>query len=127
MSAAYEAIEAVLSTLGDEFVLNEPTLSPVIPPEKHGLMYYVGRLAPVDIGMGKVFRDNTWNLAVISPLTGLEAAGPELLEALNKVIDAIEASDTVRWTEATLEPFDAKMWCYSIAVTMYAENVQEEE
>lgn len=127
MSAPYDALLAVLETLPDTFVLNETTLSPVIPPGKHGLMYYVARTAPVDTGFGKVFRDLTWNLAVISPVTGMEAARGPLLDALHEVIDAVEGSKTVRWTEATLEPFNDTLWCYSININMYAENVQEEE
>jgi hypothetical protein len=126
MNEAYDALAAVLAPLPDTFVFNETTLSPVIPPGKHGLMYYVASLAPVDIGLGKVFRDHTWNLAIISPITGMEAARGPLLDALHAVIDAVEASKTVRWTEATLEPFNDTLWCYSINITMYAENVQEE-
>lgn len=127
MSAPYDALAAVLADLPDTFVLNETTLNPVIPPGKHGLMYYVATLAPVDIGLGKVFRDHTWNLAIISPVTGMEAARGPLLDALHQVIDVVEKSETVRWTEANLEPFNETLWCYSINITMYAENVQEEE
>lgn len=127
MSAPYDAIEAVLNTLPDMFVLNETTLSPVIPPDHFGLMYYVGRLAPVDIGLGKVFRDHTWTLSVISPVTGVEAARGPLLDALHEVIDAIEASKTVRWSEANLEPFNDRLWCYNIEISMYGENVQDDE
>lgn len=128
MNEAYDAIQAVLAPLPSErFVRNETTLNPVIPPGKHGLMYYVAALAPVDIGMGKVFRDHTWNLAIISPVTGMESARGPLLDALHEVITAVEASDTVRWTEAVLEPFNDTLWCYSINITMYAKPVQEEE
>lgn len=127
MSAPYDELKAVLEPLPDTFVFNETTLSPVIPPGKHGLMYYVANLAPVDIGLGKVFRDHTWNLAVISPVTGMEAARAPLLDALHEVITVVEASKTVRWTDATLEPFNDRLWCYSINISMYAENEQEEE
>lgn len=128
MSEPYDSFEAILHQLPDTFVLNETTLSPVIPPGKHGLMYYVAQLSPVDTGFGKVFRDNQWNLAIISPVTGMEAARGPLLDALNEVITVLEEnSSTVRWTEATLEPFNDTLWCYSININMYAENVQEEE
>jgi hypothetical protein len=129
MSEPYEGMAALLSPLPDTFVFNETTLSPVIPPGSHGLMYYVASLAPVDVGFGKVYRDHTWNLAIISPVTGMEAARGPLLDALHEVIDVVEASDTARWTDATLEPFNDTLWCYSINITMYAENVavQDEE
>lgn len=128
MTEPYAGLEAILNELPDTFVLNEPTLSPVIPPGKHGLMYYVARMAPVQTAFGKKFRDMTWNLAIISPVTGLDAARPPLLAALNEVVDVFEKhSDTARWEEATLEPFADTLWCYSINITMYAETVQEEE
>lgn len=135
MSIAYDEMAAVLAPLlisdtdGEppKFVMNETTLNPVIPPEAHGLMYYVANLAPVDTGFGKVFRDHTWNLAVISPVTGMEAARGPLLDALHEVVDVLEKSKTVRWADANLEPFNDTLWCYSINITMYAENVQEQE
>lgn len=122
MSIPYDEMLSLLEPLPDTFVLNETTLNPVIDPGKHGLMYYVARLEPVQNGFGKVFRDHTWNLAVISPITGMEAARGPLLDALHEVITVVEKSKTVRWTEATLEPFNDTLWCYSINISMYAEN-----
>lgn len=125
MSDAFDYIAAVLAELPDSFVINEPTLTPVIPPEKHGIVYYAPTLAPVATLDGGKRREITWNVAVISPITGMQAAGPPLFDALWAVIDVLEKSQTVRWTSATMEPYNDTLWCYSVQVTMYAENTEE--
>lgn len=123
----HETIRSILETLPDSFVLNEPTLSPVVGPDQFGLMFYVDTLRPVTTAFGKVFRDHHWVVSVVSPLTTLEAAGPDLLNATNEVITALEEhSDTVRWSEATLDPLGDRYWAYNIALEMYGENEQEE-
>lgn len=127
MSAAYDAFEEALNVLPDTFVICEPTLNPVIPTGKHGLMYYVSAVEEATVATLGKFRVHTWNLAVISPVTGMEAARGPLLDALHEVIDALEKSRTVTWSDATLEPFNDTRWCYSIQIQMYAQNVQEEE
>src|SRR5690606_24915793 len=98
-----------------------------IPTGKHGLMYYVsgvGRAEVAALGRRR-FRVHTWNLAVISPVVGMEAAAGPLLDAMHEVIDALEKSDTLTWTDATLEAFNDTLWCYSIQAQMYAEDVPD--
>jgi len=123
-SPEYEEFERVLSGLPDSFVLCEPTETPVIPPGHHGLVYYIASGAPATL---ERFRDLTWDLAVISPVTDMKAAGRLLWSAVNQVIDVLEAEKTVRWTTVSLEPYNTKLWCYSLQVTMYAEKTEDAE
>lgn len=119
MSAAFDELNAILATLPDTFVINEPTLTPVIEPGKHGIVFYVPTLSPtrqLDNGTMEV----TWNIAVISPVTGLKAAGPALFDATIEVLGALETAKTTRWDSATMEPYNDTLWCYSVIVTMYA-------
>lgn len=125
MSVPYDGLKSVLSTLPDTFVLCEPTLNPVIPTGKHGLMYYVASIGRAEVAALGRFRVHTWNLAVISPVVGMEAASGPLLDAMHEVIDALEKSDTLTWTDATLEAFNDTLWCYSIQAQMYAEDVPD--
>lgn len=122
-SPEYEEFERILGTLPDTFVLCEPTLNPVIPPGTHGLVYYIASGAPATLDR---FRDLTWDLAIISPLTDMKAAGRELWTAVNQVLDVIEKEPTARWTTVAIEPYGEAFWCYSVQVTMYAEKTDEE-
>ena len=123
MSEVYDAMAAVLSALpDDEFVINEPSLTPAIPPGKHGVMYYVAQATPAVLDR---FRDVTWDLALISPITSMQAAGEPLFDALMALLDVLEDDQTVRWTSAALEPFGDTMWCYSLQITMYTEKTEE--
>lgn len=125
MSAEYDAFRALLDPLPDSYVINEPTLTPVIGPTQFGLVFYIASGVPTAQLDGT--RDITWDLAVISPVTSLKAAGEELWDAVNVVLDAIEKSKTARWNSATLEPYNDALWCYNVQVTMYAVNEEEEE
>lgn len=126
MSAAHDEMAAILATLPDGFVINEPTLNPVIPPGKHGIICYVPTLAPLS-QLDGAQRQITWNVAVISPITGMKAAGGPLLDALFDVVAVLEKSKTATWTAADMEPYGDTLWCYSVQVTMYANDTQEEE
>lgn len=123
-SPEYEEFERILRQLPDTFVLCEPTEKPVIPPGKHGLVYYIANGAPATLDR---FRDLTWDLAVISPITGMKAAGRLLWSAVNDVIDVLEAEKTARWTNVAIEPYSDSLWCYSLQVTMYAEKTDDAE
>jgi hypothetical protein len=121
VSAEYDAFRALLEPLPDTFVINEPTLTPVIPPGKFGLVFYIASGAPTAIGP----RDLTWDLAIISPVTSMKAASEDLWEAVNAVLEAIEKSKTARWNSAEIEPYNETLWCYSVQITMYATNEEE--
>lgn len=125
MSAEYEAFRALLAELPDNYVINEPTLTPVIGPGQFGLVFYIANGVPTALLDGT--RDITWDLAVISPVTSLKAAGEDLWDAVNVVLDAIEKSKTARWNSATIEPYNDTLWCYNVQITMYAQNQEEEE
>jgi hypothetical protein len=126
MSTSGDHMRDILSALPDTFVLNTTTLNPVIPTGKHGIVFRRVSLAPVQNLAGR-FRDTTWLIAVISPLTGPDAAGEALDEALDAVLDVLEAEPTLRWTLAELGAFDERRWCYFIEVTLYNEIVPDEE
>lgn len=128
MSIAHDAFRTVLDALpAERFVLSpEPTLNPVIPPGKHCLIFYAAAVDPVPLGNGAV-RDPTWKLAVISPVTSIEAAAGPLFDALYEVLDVIEKAPTTRWETATMEPYGETLWCYSVDVKMYTQRTQEEE
>jgi hypothetical protein len=121
MSAEYDAFRALLEPLPDAYVINEPTLTPVISPGQFGLVFYINNGVPTALGP----RDITWDLAVISPVTDMRAAGEALWDAVNEVLAAIEKSKTARWNSATIEPYNDTLWCYNVQVTMYAVNEQE--
>lgn len=125
MSEAGDHLRAILAGLPDTFVLNTMTLIPVIPTGKHGIVFHRVGLAPVENLAGR-FRDTTWAIAVISPVTGPEAAGDPLDDALDTVLDALEAEPTLRWTTATFQPYNERLWCYSVEVTLYNEIVPDE-
>jgi hypothetical protein len=122
MSAEYDAFRALLEPLPDTFVINDPTLTPVIPPGKFGLVFYIANGVPTAIGP----RDITWDLAIISPVTSMKAAGEDLWDAVNVVLNELEKAKTARWNSATIEPYNDTLWCYSVQVTMYAVNEPEE-
>lgn len=126
MSTAGDHLRAVLAGLPDSFVINQMTLNPAIPTGKHGIVFHRVGLAPVENLAGR-FRDTTWAIAVISPITGPEAAGDELDDALDTVLGVLEAEPTLRWTTATFEPYNQRLWCYSVEVTLYNEIVPEPE
>lgn len=126
MSTAHDEFRAVLAKLPNTFVLNTPTLSPVIPPDKFGLIFYASAVDPVPQLDGG-FRDPTWTLAVISPVTSLEAAADPLFDALYEVLDVLDAEKTTRWTNATMEPYNDTLWCYTVQVKMYTQRTEEEE
>jgi len=125
MSTAGDHLRAILAGLPDTFVLNTMTLNPVIPTGKHGIVFHRVGLAPVENLAGR-FRDTTWAIAVISPITGPEAAGDPLDDALDAVLDVLEAEQTLRWTTATFGPYNERLWCYSVEVTLYNELVPDE-
>lgn len=125
MSEPYAHMQAILEELPDTFVINEPTLTPVIPPGKHGIVFYVPSMVPV-AQLDNTMRDVTWNVAVISPVTGMKAAADPLFDATNEVIDHLETKETVRWTSATMEPYGEAFWCYRVEVAMYRQKTQEE-
>lgn len=118
----YSAFEAVLEALPDTFVLCEPTLTPAIPAGKFGLVYYIASGQPATLDR---FRDLTWDLAIISPITGMRAASRELWAAVNQVLDAIEDSKTTRWSNVAIEAYNESLWCYSLQVTMYAQKTED--
>jgi hypothetical protein len=128
MSAAHDAFTAILDVLPDDaFVISEsPSMNPVIPPGKHCLTFYAAAVDPVPLGAGK-FRDPTWKLAIISPVTSIEAAAGPLFDALYDVLDVLEAHESTRWETATMEPYGETLWCYSVDVKMYTQRIEEEE
>lgn len=127
MSVAHEHMKTVLTALPGTFVINSMTLNPVIPTGKHGIVFHLVSAVPVE-NLGKDrMRDTTWAVAVISPVTGPEAASEALEAALDVVLDALEAEPTLRWTTATLEPYNDRLWCYSVEVQMYNQVVPEPE
>ena len=121
----YAHMQAILEELPDTFAINEPTLSPVIDPDKHGIVFYVPSMAPVHL-LNNSTRDVTWNIAVISPVTGMKAAADPLFAATNEVIDHLETKNTVRWVSANMEPYGEQYWCYRVEVTMYRQKTEEE-
>lgn len=126
MSEAHDRFREVLAELPDTFVMNDLTLSPVIPPDKFGLVFYASAVDPVPQLDGN-FRDPTWTLAIISPVTKMEAAADPLFDALYQVLDTLDAAKTTRWENATLEPYNDTLWCYTVQVKMYTQRTEEEE
>lgn len=126
MSTAGDHLRAILAGLPDTFALSSMTLNPAIPTGKHGVVFHRVGLAPVENLAGR-FRQTTWAVAVISPVTGPEAAGDPLDDALDVVLDVLEAEPTLQWTTATFEPYNDRLWCYSVEVTLYNELVPEPE
>jgi len=122
MSTSRERLNAVLSNLDDGFVISPLTLSPVIPTGKHAVIAHLVNNAPVETGFGR-FRDTTWAVAIVSPLTDPANAIPGLEDALDAVLDVLEAEPTLRWENAALEPYNERLWCFSVEVTIYNEIV----
>ncbi len=119
-------MDAVLAPLEAQgFVLCEPTLTPAIPADKHGVVYYVPIVAPLPQLDGRR-RAITWNIAVISPVTGMKAASSPLLDALLDVLNVLEAEPTATWASAAMQPYGDTLWCYSVEVTVYANDVPDD-
>ena len=127
MSVAHEHMRTVLDTLPDTFVLNTMTLNPVIPTGKHGIVFHLVSSVPGGYLGKDRLRDATWAVAVISPVTGPEAASQALEAALDEVLDVLETEPTVRWTTAVLEPYNERLWCYAVEVQMYNRVVPDPE
>ncbi|WP_036963685.1 Rho termination factor N-terminal domain-containing protein [Promicromonospora kroppenstedtii] len=107
----------MLDGLPDQFVINKMTLNPVIPTGKFGIVFYLANTAPVATFSAQ--RNNTWNLAVISPLASEDAATEDLVDALDEVLEVLELEPTLQWEQATFEPFNERLWCYSVQVSLY--------
>ncbi|MEU4361201.1 hypothetical protein [Promicromonospora sp. NPDC023987] len=121
MSTAREHLDAVFANLSDALQLSPLTENPVIQSGKHAVMYHLVNSVPVEnLGKNRL-RDTTWVVAIISPLTNWDTAVNGLEEALDDVLDVLEQEPTLRWTTAAFEPFNARLWCYSVEVTLYNE------
>lgn len=126
MSAIHDHMDAVLAPLEAQgFVLCEPTLTPAIPADKHGVVYYVPNVRPL-AQLDGARRAIAWNVAVISPVTGMKAASGPLLDALLDVLKVVEAEPTTTWTSADMEPYNDTLWCYAVEVGMYAIDVPDD-
>ncbi len=126
MSASREHLDAVFATLSDDYVLSPLTQNPVIPSGKHAVMYHLVNTVPVEnLGKNRL-RDTTWVVALVSPLTNWDTAVNGLESALDPLLDALEAEPTLRWTTATFEPYNERLWCFSVEVTLYNEVINDQ-
>jgi hypothetical protein len=126
MSAGREHLKGILAALPDTFDINGMTLNPVIQTGHHAIVFHEVSIAPVP-ALGTRYRDTTWVVAVVSPLTNPEAAVEGLEDAVDEVLAVLESADTLRWSQAAFEPYNDRLWCFSVEVQIYNEVTPDPE
>jgi hypothetical protein len=129
MARPYEHLRGLLEAeLSAEFAILPPSLSPVIPRGTHGVMPYRTGIRPLagQVGNGSV-RDNTFTVAVISPLSDMGSAQAELNDSVDAVLDALETDDAIIWSGADFGAFNDVLWCYTITLTIASTHTPADE
>lgn len=107
--------------------LNKPTMGR-LPSNISGITFVVlvGQVEHSPPGMPPQCRDWTIDVLVLSPLADPEHADLELEDAVDDVLDAVDASQPLRWTTSERVVLEENYNAHRIAVVVTMQPPSEE-